>query len=62
MRVESAIKDAFFKLKKKRINSALLDSEILMSKAINKNREFIILNLQQELNRDDFMLFICSFS
>ena len=57
MRVESAIKDAFLKLKKKKINSALLDSEILMSKAINKNREFIILNLQQELNKDDYFYF-----
>ena len=28
-----------------------------MSKAINKNREFIILNLQQELNRDDYFYF-----
>ena len=57
MRVESAIKDAFLKLKKNKINSALLDSEILMSKAINKNRELIILNLQQELNRDDYFYF-----
>ena len=42
MRLESAINEACKKLKKNNIKSPLLDSELLMSKAVNKNREFII--------------------
>ena len=45
MKLETAIKDACLELKKNKIKTPLLDSEILMSKAINKEREFLILNL-----------------
>ncbi len=38
-------------LKKNRINSFLLDSEILMSKAIKKNREYILLNPKKNLKK-----------
>ena len=48
-------------LSKNNIGSSLLDSEILMSKAINKDREFIIYNLKKEIEKDkleDFIKFI----
>ena len=45
MKLKLAIKEAFNELKKSNIKSALLDSEILISQAINKNREFISLML-----------------
>ena len=35
----------------------MLDSEILMSKAINKSREFIILNLDQEIKQNNHVYF-----
>ena len=38
MKLEIAIKNAYQKLKKNNIKSALLDSEILLSKTINKSR------------------------
>jgi release factor glutamine methyltransferase len=57
MRLEIAINDACQKLKKKNIKTALLDSELLLSKAINKSREFIILNLKHDINEKDFDYF-----
>ena len=50
MNIEIAIKNAFKELKKNKINSALLDSELLLSKVIKKDRKFIILNPDKELN------------
>ena len=44
MNINIAIKQATLLLKKFDIKSPLLDSEILMSKAIQKDRKFIILN------------------
>ena len=38
-------------LTQNKITSSKLDTELLMSKAINKNREFIILNLDKEINK-----------
>ena len=57
MRLESAINEACKKLKKNNIKSPLLDSELLMSKAVNKNREFIILNLNKEIEEKDYHYF-----
>ena len=57
MKIESAIKQASNILKKNYIKSYLLDSELLISKAINKNREFIILNLDKEIKEDDYLKF-----
>ena len=57
MNLEITINNAFQKLKKNNIKSALLDSEILLSKAINKSREFIILNLKYEINKKDYYYF-----
>ena len=57
MRLEIAINKACEKLKKNDIKSALLDSELLLSKAINKSREFIILNLKYNINEKDYFYF-----
>ena len=51
MNIKNAIKYGCDVLKKNNIKSYCLDSEILISKAINKKREFIILNLNQDLSQ-----------
>ena len=50
MNIDTAIKNACNELKKKKISSALLDSELLLSKVIKKDRKFILLNLDKELD------------
>ena len=57
MRLETAINKGFQELKKKHIKSALLDSELLLSKAINKKREFIILNSNYNIEEEDYLYF-----
>ena len=47
MNIEIAIKKACQELKNNQIGSALLDSELLLSKAIKKDRKFILLNLDK---------------
>ena len=44
MNIQSAVIEGTNVLKNKFIPSAQLDAEILLSKALNKNREYIILN------------------
>ncbi len=53
MNIEIAIKNACMKLKKNKISSALLDSELLLSKTIKKDRKFILLNPDKELDQND---------
>ena len=53
MNIEIAIKNACRELKRNKISSALLDSELLLSKVIKKDRKFILLNLDKELNQND---------
>ena len=53
MNILKAIKKAQIKLIKKNIRSSIIDSEILMSKVLNKEREYIILNLKKKLNQKD---------
>ena len=53
MNIESAIKKACKELKKNKISSAILDSELLLSKVIKKDREFILLNLDKKLEQSD---------
>ena len=57
MIVQNAIQKAYLDLKKNKVKTALLDSEILMSKAINKSREFIILNLDKEIEEKKYLYF-----
>ena len=57
MKLEYAIDKAYKELKKNNIKSALLDSELLLSKVLNKEREFIILNSEQKINKKDYYYF-----
>ena len=53
MNIEIAIKKACQELKNNQIGSALLDSELLLSKVIKKDRKFILLNLDKELSQNE---------
>ena len=57
MKVQTAINQAFIKLKKNKIRSALLDCEILMSLAIKKDRKFVILNSNKEIEEKNYLYF-----
>ena len=57
MNIEIAIKKACKELKKNKISSALLDSELLLSKVIKKDREFVLLNLDKILDQNDQKIF-----
>ena len=54
MNIQNAINKANLKLKKKNIKSANLDSEILMSNVIKKDRNYIIMNLNKIISEKDF--------
>ena len=51
MNLQTALNEASYLLKKKKIISASLDSEILLSHVIKKNREYILLNLKKDLKK-----------
>ena len=57
MMLEIAINKAYEKLNKNNVKSALLDCEIILSKAINKSREFIILNSKYDINEKELIYF-----
>ena len=57
MKIYSAIKQGVEILKSNYISSAQLDSEILMATAINKDRQYIILNSNKKLNPNDLINF-----
>tara|TARA_B100001741_G_scaffold313150_1_gene318300 strand:+ start:920 stop:1762 length:843 start_codon:yes stop_codon:yes gene_type:complete len=57
MKIDNALKKANSILKNNYIKSSLLDCELLLSKAINQNREYIILNLDQKIKEKDYLIF-----
>ena len=57
MDIQSALKKGQSILIENNIISAKLDSEILMSQAIRKNKKFIILNLHREIKKGDLDYF-----
>ena len=57
MRAVEIIKIGSDLLKKKRIQSHILDSELLLSKTLNKSREEILVNLDQHINKRSFVVF-----
>ena len=57
MDIQSALKKGQSILIDNNIISAKLDSEILMSRAIKKNKKFIILNLHKEIKKGDLDYF-----
>ena len=44
-------------LKEKKISSFILDSEILLSKTLNKTRENLLINLDQRINKKNILVF-----
>ena len=57
MNFKIVINRAYEELKKKNIKSALIDSELLLSQATNKSREFIILNLDHDISKKEYDYF-----
>ncbi len=57
MNIQLAIKDGTNILIDKRINTAKLDAEILMAKALKKNRKYIILNNKENLDDENLKYF-----
>ena len=58
MKLSEAITEGANILKKNNISSFFLDSEILIGKILDKKREFIILNQNLEIQKDDYLKFI----
>ena len=58
MRLSEAITKGANILKKNNISSFLLDSEILIGKILDKKREFIILNQNLEIQKNDYLKYI----
>mgnify|MGYP000894952432 CR=1 FL=1 len=52
MDIKTAINEGNKILKENNIRSSLLDSEILMSQTIKKNRKYVIMNLDEKLNQE----------
>ncbi len=57
MKIETAIQQANNILKKNYIKNSLLDTELLISKAINKDREYLILNNKMKIRQNDYAKF-----
>ena len=57
MNIENALGNAYKILSNNNIRSSKLDSEILMAKAIQKDRKFVILNLKKEIEKKSFDYF-----
>jgi release factor glutamine methyltransferase len=53
MNIENIINNAAGILKQNNIANPYLDVEVLLSKSINKDRKYIILNLKKEINSND---------
>ena len=57
MKLETAIQNAYQILQKNDIKTALLDSEILLSVAIKKSREYIILNSNLDISNKEYIYY-----
>ena len=57
MNIQTAIQKAQLFLKKKNTKTPVLDSQILMSEAIKKEKEFIILNFDKEISNKSLEYF-----
>ena len=54
MNINLAINEGSKILKRKFITNPLLDAEILMAKTINKDRDYILLNSSNSINKNDY--------
>ena len=57
MNIQNALRKGKTILSEKKIKTAELDSEILMSKAINKEKKFLILNFNNEIPKENLNIF-----
>ena len=57
MNIQNAIRKGKIILSEKKIKTAELDSEILMSKAINKEKKFLILNFNNVISKENLNIF-----
>ncbi len=57
MNIQNAVQKAQLFLKERNIKTPVLDSQILMSEAINKEKEFIILNFDKEISNKSLEYF-----
>ena len=57
MNIHNAIRKGKMILSEKKIKTAELDSEVLMSKAINKEKKFLILNFNNEISKENLNIF-----
>ena len=58
MIIQTALNEAVTKLKESKIKSPLLDCEILLSRVLKRNREFVILNFNRDLKKNDYDYFL----
>ena len=57
MNIDLAINNGVNILKNKCIQTAQIDTEILLAKAINKNRKYVILNNDEKLKKENLKYF-----
>ena len=57
MNIQTAVQKAQLFLKEKNIKNPVLDSQILMSEAIKKEKEFVILNFDKEISNKSLKYF-----
>lgn len=57
MKVLEVIKTGSELLKEKNISSHVLDTELLLSKSLNKSREELLINLDQNINKRELTNF-----
>jgi len=57
MNIQTAVQKAQMFLKEKNIKTPILDSQILMSEAIKKEKEFVILNFDKEISNKSLEYF-----
>ena len=57
MNIQSAITQGAQILKNKSFLNSYLDSEILMAKAINKDKKYLLLNAQKKIEQKNLNLF-----
>ena len=57
MKILEAIKAGSKLLKEKNIPTYILDPELLLSKSLNKSREEILINLEQNMNKKALLEF-----
>ena len=57
MNIQNAIRKGKIILSEKKIKTAELDSQILMAKAINKEKKFLILNFNNEIPKENLNIF-----